>query len=63
MVKKLKINKKGMDLSLNTVVLLIICVLVMILLIFFFIKYYGGNGKDLTNAGNSAIDYAKNFSG
>lgn len=60
--KKLILNKKGVELSLNTVVLFIIAVIVLIVITVYFLNTYGDNNNTVINVGRDAIDYAKDFS-
>ena len=55
-------EKKGVEMTLNTIVILIILVIVLIVMIFFFSKYYGSNANNLNTIGNNAINMSRNFS-
>jgi len=61
-VSFLLLNKKGVEMTLNTIVVLIILVIVLIVMIYFFSKYYGTNANNLNNIGNNAINMSRNFS-
>lgn len=54
-------TKKGMELSLNSIVVLIILVIVLIVMIYFFINHYGSNSGSLIDVGSGAIEGAKNL--
>lgn len=54
-------SKKGMELSLNTVVIVIISIIVLVFIIMYFITYYGGNSGQIGTIGQGAIEGAKDF--
>lgn len=56
---KLQKNKKGVELSLNTIIIFIMALIVLIILVYFFVTHYSDNSTTLITAGTSAIDSAK----
>ncbi len=60
-VSFLLLNKKGVEMTLNTIVILIILVIVLIVMIYFFSKYYGSNANNLNDIGDNAINVSRNF--
>lgn len=54
-------NKKGVEMTLNTIVILIILVIVLIIMIIFFTKHYGVNSESITTIGDNAINLSKNY--
>jgi uncharacterized protein (UPF0333 family) len=61
MIKKIKENKKAIELTFQTIVVFMILIIVLIFMIFFFVNHYGSNSDSLHNVSSSAIDAAKNF--
>lgn len=53
-------GKKGIELTLQTVIIFIILLLVLFVMIYFFTTHYGSNSETLGNLGKDAIDAAKN---
>ncbi len=51
-------NKKGVELTLQTIVIFIILVVVLVVMIFFFVNHYGDNLGTLWDVGNSSIQSA-----
>jgi preprotein translocase subunit SecG len=58
MVKKLRINKLGMEMSLNTVVGLIIVMIVLVIIIAIYISQTGEGTGNLVTIGGGAVDGA-----
>ena len=54
-------SKKGIELTLQTIVIFIIAVVVLIVIIMFFTTHYGDNVSNLFNIGNGSIEAAKNI--
>lgn len=48
-------NKKGSELTLQTIVILVILVIAMIIIIYFFMHHYGGNATAFNNISDSVI--------
>ncbi len=59
-MNKIKYNKKGVELTLQTVIIFIILLVVLIVMIYFFTTHYGSNSESLINIGEEAINTAKN---
>ncbi|MFW5704923.1 MAG: hypothetical protein ACOCXG_03685 [Nanoarchaeota archaeon] len=57
---KLTKNKKGVELTLQTIVVFIIAVIVLVMVVFFFLKHYDANS--VTEVGKGAIDVANSAS-
>lgn len=57
---KIKNNKKGIELTLQTIVVMIIVIIVLVVMIFFFSNHFGGNSDVFFNASNSAVSDASN---
>ncbi len=54
-------GKKGVEMTLNTIVILIILVIVLVIMIFFFTKYYSENSNGINNISDTAINMSKNY--
>lgn len=57
---KLLENKKGMELSLNTIVLLLIGVIVLVIVAYYFITNYSGNSEQIIRVGGDALESINN---
>lgn len=53
-------NRKGMELSLNTIVIFILLLVTLVVVIYFFTTHYGDNSNILMNLSKGAIENAKN---
>lgn len=60
-MNNLKQNRKGIEMTLQTVVIFILLIIVLAVVSFFFVNNYMDNSGMLTNVGNSTIDSVKNF--
>ncbi len=58
---KLIKDKKGVELTLNTIIVFIILLIVMIVVILFFSEHFTTNNDSITNIGKDAILNAKNL--
>mgnify|MGYP006268540561 CR=1 FL=1 len=48
-------NKKGVELTLNTIVMMIIAIIALIVIISFFLTHYGGNIDFIFGLGDQAL--------
>ncbi len=55
-----KLNKKGIELSLETIVIFIVLVIVLIVISYFFVDNYSSNSDSLNSIGNSILNKYKN---
>lgn len=58
---KIQNNKKGVELTLQTIAIFILVIIVMIMIISFFTTHYGDGADRLFDVGNSTIESAKNY--
>lgn len=56
-----KINKKGNELTLQTLIMYILAIIVLAVVIYFFATKYTSNSTDIISIGNSSIQAAKDF--
>ncbi len=56
-----KQNKKGIELTMQTIVIFIIAITVLIVVIFFFSSNYTQGSTNIANVSSGAIDAAKNY--
>lgn len=61
MSRKFILNKKGMELSLNAIVILALMIIVLIVIIYFFVTHYSGNSTSIEVIGKDAINGAKSL--
>lgn len=54
-------NKKGTELTLNTIVMIILIIIAFMLIIFFFNKYYNSNSQSINSIGENAINMSKTY--
>lgn len=52
-------NKKGVELTLETIAVFIILLVVFIVIVYFFTTHYSSNSDALINAGNDALNNAR----
>lgn len=57
---KIGVDKKGTELSLQTIVILVIGVIALIVIIYFIVTNYTQNSNTVTDIGKSAIEQAAN---
>ena len=60
-MKKLKDNKKAIELTLQTIVIFIILIIVLVFVIIFFTEHFTSNSDTATNIGEGVIDSARNL--
>ena len=58
-MNKLKMNKKAVELTLQTIIVMIIVIIVLVVMIVFFSNHFGDNSQVFLNTSSSVIDEAK----